>query len=89
MDDSRVTGIGQGLANTIEGHAKLASCTNDPVFLQLIELSKRYFVLWHAQGLMEKSAPGDVDMEFRQLRRRRCDRSRDHSNCGCEGFERF
>jgi|tagenome__1003787_1003787.scaffolds.fasta_scaffold20834391_4 hypothetical protein len=89
MDDGRVTGIGQGLAKTIEGHAKLASCTNDPVFLQLIELAKRYFVLLHAQGLMEESTPGDIDMEFASYDAVGAIEAEIIELAGREGFERF
>jgi hypothetical protein len=89
MDDARVTGIGQGLAETIERHAELASRTDDPVFLKYIELSKRYFVLWYAQGLIEESAPGDVDLEVASHSAVGDIETEAIKLAGPEGFDRF
>ena len=48
----------------MQEHGALVERTMDPLFLQLIELSKRYFVLWYAPGLMESAAPDDSDLEL-------------------------
>jgi hypothetical protein len=56
--------IAKGLLDIMQEHLALVERTTAPLFLQLIELSKRYFVLWYAQGLIESAAPDDSDLEF-------------------------
>ena len=70
----------------MQEHLALVERTTDPLFLQLIELSKRYFVLWYAQGLMESAAPDDSDLEFASHCRgyRGCDKA-----AGRRGWDAF
>ena len=66
FNTERARGIAQEVEDIVKAHAALAERTNDPMFLELIALCRRWWLRRFAIGLCEVAGvPGSGDQLMR------------------------
>ena len=60
FDAERACGIAQGVQGIVRSHATLTERTSDPIYRELISMSRQWWLRWHAIGLLEVAAVQDT-----------------------------